>query len=113
MISGHAGLKAGRAGAAGAAAVGTLVALIAGAACDRRADLPKDPRLETFIRVSAECVYADRAYSADSGLLRTELAEVAFPDDWSRLIDSLVEAHGSSPDLWFQVYSEIAERSRK
>ena len=88
-----------------------LVLLTAG--CGERRNLPKDANLDTFITVSAKCVSVDRAFSHEPELAREELAQVEFPAAWRELVDSLIAAHGSDPGLWYDVYTQIVERSRK
>jgi len=63
--------------------------------------------------VSAECVSVDRAYSHDPELAKEELAQVELPAAWKQLVDSLIAAHGSDPGFWYDVYTQIVERSRK
>jgi hypothetical protein len=81
-------------------------------ACSTNHDLPEDDTLEVFIRTSSRCAYIERAYSGRKDLLRQEMASVGIPDDWDDIVDSLLSVHGADPDFWYQVYSEISDRSR-
>jgi hypothetical protein len=83
------------------------------AGCGERGSLPKDANLDTFIKVSAQCVFVDRAFSREPELAREELGQVQFPANWKQLVDSLIAAHGSDPAFWHDVYTKIVERSRK
>ena len=89
-----------------------LAVALAPSGCGGRRDLPDDPNLETFIKASSECVFVDRAFSQEPDLLRQEMAEVEFPADWKRLVDSLLAAYGTEPAFWYDVYSRIVEQSR-
>jgi hypothetical protein len=55
----------------------------------------------------------DRAFSNDPELFREEIAEVNLPQNWKEISDSLVTTYGTDVRFWYQVYTEIQERSRK
>jgi hypothetical protein len=100
-------------GYGGLVGLAALVLVVLTAGCGEGRSLPKDANLDTFIRVSAKCVSVDRAFSHDPELAREELAQVEFPAAWKQLVDSLIAAHGSDPSFWYDVYTQIVERSRK
>ena len=100
-------------GKGGLVCLAGLALALLGAGCGERRSLPKDANLDIFIRVSARCVFVDRAFSREPELAREELAQVEFPADWKLLVDSLLTAHGSDPAFWHRVYTQIVERSRK
>lgn len=87
--------------------------VLAAAGCSEKMSLPRDPNLDTFIRVSAKCAYIDRAFSHDPEGAQEELAQVQFPANWKEIVDSLITAHGSDPAFWSEVYTQIVERSRR
>lgn len=89
------------------------VAVCACVACSTTTDLPDDPNLETYIRVSARCAYVDRAFSNDPDLFGEEIKGVDLPSSWKALSDSLIAAHGTDARFWYQVYSRIMEISRR
>jgi hypothetical protein len=93
--------------------VSLLIALTTCAACGGRQGLPEDEDLELFIDLSARCAYIDRTYTHDEGLRDAELASVPFPPTWSDLVDTLLMRYGADADFWYEVYSEIMEKSRQ
>jgi hypothetical protein len=90
-----------------------LAAACACVACSRTSDLPRDPNLETYIKVSARCTYADRAFSNDPESFAEEIRGIGLPTSWKALSDSLITAHGTDARFWYQVYSRIIQDSRK
>ena len=90
-----------------------LIVFLAVLACANSRELPNDANLEFFIETAARCAYLERAYAHDQNLLSQESGEFRFPANWDSLVDSLISAYGTEPDFWYQVYSEILERSRK
>jgi hypothetical protein len=93
--------------------VALLAAVCASVACAKTAELPRDPNLETYIKVSARCAYVDRAFSDDPVLFAEEVKEIHLPVSWRALSDSLVTAHGTDAHFWYQVYARIMQESRK
>lgn len=90
-----------------------MAALLALYGCGESAKLPNDPELERFIDTAARCGYLERAYAHDQELLSGEIEGMSFPKDWDALVDSLISTYGTDPEFWYQVYSEIQERSRE
>lgn len=87
-------------------------AVLAFLSCAPSRELPHDDDLELFIEISSRCAYIDRAYSGDEEVFETEMTSLAFPPDWCDLVDSLLARYGADAEFWYEVYSEIAERSR-
>jgi hypothetical protein len=81
-------------------------------ACTGRRELPDDPNLEIFMETLSKCAYLDRAYSGSPDIFKQEIAGVDLPENWPGLVDSLMGAYGRDPDFWFEVYSQIVERSK-
>jgi hypothetical protein len=82
-------------------------------ACTPGQDLPEDEALESFIEKTSRCAYLERAYSHQSDLLKSELAEITFPPDWTEKVDSLLAEYGADAGFWFEVYHRISEQSRR
>ena len=92
--------------------LGLLLAVLVCAGCARNQGLPDDEDLELFIELSSKCVYIDRAYSHKEELREAELAALPFPPNWTELVDTLLARYGTDADFWYEVYSEISDRSR-
>lgn len=90
-----------------------MVVMVALTACTPGEDLPEDETLEALIEKTSECVYVERAYSRQSDLFRSELAEIEFPPNWTAKVDSLLEEYGADADFWFEVFHRISEESRR
>jgi hypothetical protein len=100
-------------GLTAAAAIAVLLVASSIGGCSRPQKLPRDANLELYVTMSARCAYVDRAFSNDPELFREEIAEVNLPQNWKEISDSLVTRYGTDVKFWYQVYSEILERSRK
>jgi hypothetical protein len=90
-----------------------LIVFLAVLGCTESGELPEDADLEFFMETAARCAYLERAYGHDEDLLNGEIEGLGFPADWDSLVDSLVRTHGTDPDFWQEVYTEILERSRE
>ena len=89
------------------------VAVLVSLSCADSREVPHDDDLDLFIEISARCAYVDRAYSDEKEILESEMSSLAFPPDWCDLVDTLLARYGADPEFWYDVYSEIAEKSRE
>jgi hypothetical protein len=90
-----------------------IVLAVCAVSCSREAELPDDDQLQMFIEISSRCAFTERAYSRQKDVLIREMEDIEFPPNWDAIVDSLLARHGAESDLWYEIYREISDRSRR
>ncbi len=90
-----------------------IVLVVSTVSCSREAELPDDDQLQTFIEISSRCAYVERAYSRQRDILASEIEDIEFPPNWDSVVDSLLARYGAESELWYEIYREISDRSRR
>ncbi len=79
--------------------------------CCKAVEQRDEPDIERFIDVLSTSIYLEKAYGHNPEVFSSELKATPWPEDIKALADSLLIRYGSDPDLWYEIYEDILEKS--